>query len=169
MIKRLLRVLDNKGLTLLELLIALVLFVIITVAATTAFMPTFNTYLKANELAEVNTILDNVSALIMEDVIMAESINITPATPSIATSFSINTTHVVYYYMHDGVLTRRAGDGDPASGTSLLDQGFFRNATVTADIDIRPDGLVTLTLIMESTDEWSRTREYMARPVRMQN
>lgn len=58
---------DKSGMTLTELIVGLVLFAIITITASAILAPLLKVYTKANELAECNTLLDNVAAQIIKD------------------------------------------------------------------------------------------------------
>ena len=180
MIKRIKQVLNNnKGLTLFEMLLAMIVFAVITLAAVSVFAPAINTYVRANNLAEVNTLLDNVAGLIMEDVAsMTDEITGGPQLP-----FTIFTTRdVVYNVNTDGMITR--------NGVALFDEGFLRRMSMSAELaevhdfaegEVHDfldgmdddelsafDGVFALRLTLNADDGWTTTRYYMARPVAMQ-
>jgi prepilin-type N-terminal cleavage/methylation domain-containing protein len=107
MLKLIRRIPGNKGVTLIELMLAMLVMAIIMIAATTVFAPMLQAYQRANNLAEVNTLLDNISALIMNDVASATEINppgrLTapppPAPAGLTRLFSLRTTHFIDYYI----------------------------------------------------------------------
>ncbi|MCL2663351.1 MAG: prepilin-type N-terminal cleavage/methylation domain-containing protein [Oscillospiraceae bacterium] len=185
MMKLIRRIPGNKGVTLIELIIAMLVMAVIMVAATTVFAPMLQAYQRANNLAEVNTLLDNISALIMSDVASATEIfeDGRPTAPPILPNpdipaenlnilFSIRTTHFIDYYIdNSGILWRDAQSlGEPLRLLPLHFYKFWGDETVFtvigAEISLEEDdGIVTLTLTIQSSEGWSRDRIYTSRPI----
>jgi prepilin-type N-terminal cleavage/methylation domain-containing protein len=186
-------ILGNKGVTLIELIMAMLVMAIIMIAATSVFAPMLQAYQRANNFAEANTLLDNISAIIMSDVANATEIThpitlppiITPPTPppplppipALTPLFRIKTSHYIDYYIDaTGIIWRNipgwsAGDDIPIE---LLPRHYykFRGAetvfSVTATTGLTnedEEGTVVLTLQIASIEGWTRDRTYTARPL----
>jgi prepilin-type N-terminal cleavage/methylation domain-containing protein len=187
MMKLIRRIPGNKGVTLIELIIAMLVMAVIMIAATTVFAPMLQAYQRANNLAEVNTLLDNISALVMSDVASATEIfeNGRPDAPdpadiepdNLTLLFSIRTTHFIDYYIDDnGILWRDAQSlGEPLQ---LLPRHFYKfwgDETVFSvdgdetSLELDDDtGVVTFTLTIRNQVDgggWSRDRIYTSRPI----
>jgi len=65
MIKKLLK--STKGFTLIELIVGLVIFGIISVAVSALLAPTLFAFMRANDFAEYNILLDNIANQIISD------------------------------------------------------------------------------------------------------
>ena len=175
--------LNSKGITLIEMLIAMVVMIVIMTAVTSIFAPMLQTYQRANNLAEVNTLLDNISALIMDDVASATEFPADPAAPTTIPAglthlFRIRTTFFIDYYLDDeGLIWRNIpgwneGEDEPIE---LLPRHYYRfwgDETMfhfedAADITLaNVNGVVTLNLnITNREDGWTRDRLYTARPI----
>jgi len=162
------RLFNKKGVTLIEMIVSVFVLSIILVAITTMFIPVLQTYARANNLAEANTLLDNISLLIMEDVANATSVTPGPADPDIVlpdeTLFTIKTSYYIEYYTNaSGILCRRTGVFD----APLLPADFYKKNRVTAACTI-DSSLVTITLTLYAADGWEHERSYSARPVGLQ-
>ena len=57
----------KKGLTLIELIVGIVMFSIIAIAISTALAPTLFSYMRANDFAEYNALLDNIANQMIND------------------------------------------------------------------------------------------------------
>ena len=170
MIKRFRQVLNTKGLTMIELLVALFVFSVIAISVITVFVSAIGAYVRARDFAEVNSLMDSLSALIMDDVMSATATmtDIDPPDPFPGDYlFTIYTTHYIVYNIYptatsDGVrvITR--------NGTPVLAANFYRSILldeVTLDIT---DGIATLTLTVLPGGGAPQTRSYTARPVGLQ-
>jgi len=164
MIKRIRQLFNSKGMTLIELIVSVMVLSVIMIAVTTVFAPILRTFERANNLAEANTLLDNLSALIMDDVAGATGITGGSGT------FSIKTTHEIRYYTNTaGILYRSA----PGFDGPVLHKDFYKYRGTAGDETVFSvsaactylEGLVTITLTLTATDGWSLTRDYTARPV----
>jgi len=161
MIKKLRRIFDAKGMTLIELVVSVLVLSVIMIAVTSVFAPILRTFERANNLAEANTLLDNISALVMEDVACATGVT------GGSGAFTIKTTHEIRYYTNAaGILCRSA----PGFDGPVLHRDFYKYSgdetafTISAAC-VHSGGLVTITLTLTATDGWSLTRDYTARPV----
>jgi len=186
MIKCFKRIFNKKGVSLVEMIVAMLVMVTIMISVTTVFAPMLVTYQRASNLAEVNTLLDNISAFIMDDVSRAVEIAV-PAPPlqvvpdpddltqnfDLTPLFRIRTTFWNDYYLGpDGTLWLNVQGLD--APVRMLPRDFykfrgadtvFRVVQPTALAVNAANGMVTLTLTIESIDGWQRDRTYTARPI----
>ena len=168
------RLLGSKGVTMVELIVAMLVLSILTVSITAVFMPMYKFYERANDFAEVNTLLDNLSEIILADVASARWVQ--GGTASKGNGFFTITTsfHIVYTLSSDGVLIREADTGSESAALPVLDSGFYRNMRLDSVTCSSSDGIVSITLRLSYSDSanagsgssWDRT--YSARPIGMQ-
>jgi len=159
------QVFNNKGVTLVELIVAMVVMTVITISVAAVLMPLHSYYKRANDLAEVNTILDNISSLIMSDVANASRINPEPSAPANAFLIVTTTRNIIYAYDDDGLIIRSSVSG---AFIPVLDKGYFKNKNVTVSCTVS-EGLVTIIISLTDDDGfWNVQRSYAARPVGMQ-
>jgi len=154
---------DNNGTTLIELVVAIVVLSIIMIMVTAVFAPVIRTFERANNLAEANTLLDNLSALIMNDIGSATAIPLISAD-----SFIVKNVYDVFYYADNGILYRSAhGYANPVLPKDFYkyrgDDTVFRVAAA-CDLD-ETSGIVTVTLTLTADFGWNLERTYTARPV----
>ncbi|MCL1862443.1 MAG: prepilin-type N-terminal cleavage/methylation domain-containing protein [Defluviitaleaceae bacterium] len=155
-----------KGVTLIELVVAMLVFTIIMATATAVFAPMLRAFSYANSIAEANTLMDNVATLILHDLTSATDIE--PQYGDISNDvLEITTFRTINFYLDNGILRRRDMHINPPDSQPLLDSGFF-----TGDIETNISwqvfypNIVELTIAMTNHRwSWSRERIYVARPV----
>jgi len=193
--KRIRQIFNIKGVTLIELIVAMIVMVTIMIAVTSIFAPMFRAYQRANNLAEVNSLIDNISALVMNDIASANEVFLIGNTPlSIPDPpadhtrlFSLRTTYYIDYTVDANGILCRAVQGEEIP-VPLLPPHYYKflgtagNETVftvfavppsTAVDGVAPTGIVynaangnvTLTLTVQSADGWFRTRTYTSVPI----
>ena len=161
MAKRIVSAMNQIGASLVEMIAALLVFATITTAAASVFVPMLFSYMRAIELAEVNTLLDNISAFILDDISSATTITSIPASP---TSFTITTSYDIVYDVVGGILYRGALGGD---NVQVIDEGYYRGKTIRVECEVNSD-VVTITLTLrEAEGRWEVTRVYASRPIGM--
>jgi len=146
-----------------ELIVAMVVFMVIMTATTAIFMPMWGSFRRANNLAEINTVFDTLSMHVIADVQMAGQI-----TTTAPTQFNITTQRygIITYYIYNQQLVRRIGN----TSAPLLDEGFARQIYLhnfsIAPVPTDP-GLVQITITLaHRTDHWQPiTREFFTRPI----
>ena len=159
--KRIAGIRNSQGLTLVEMAFAMFLLSVIATAAVSVFIPTIEAQRQAKDIAEINTQLDNVATMIMDDIMSAMDVIGGPELP-----VTIITTHNVEYTMQDV----NEDNDDPErivifrNGVPLIGSGFYRNLRVDAAIG-NNDGTVTLTLTITRSDGIMLSRDYIAKPV----
>jgi prepilin-type N-terminal cleavage/methylation domain-containing protein len=176
------RTLNKKGVTLMEMVIALVVLSVILVAVTAVFAPILRTYLITTDYAEGNTILDNIATSILDD--LANAIDITPATGTTPG----NTMTIIFSKNAVGAPTRdvafhipnEAGNvnngiimwhepfvaGSALNPRPLFHRNFYSGKEVVMSWNFdAATGVIELTLEL-AADGWAmEPRTYSARPV----
>jgi len=167
---------DNRGFTMMELIISMVVLSLITIAVTAVLAPVLQTFERANNLAEANTLLDNLSTIVMNDVANATAIDANPNAVIIDTYgepvyviFIIRTSYNISYYTDSrGILCKETfGFREP-----VLQRDFYKyNGERTVfrieagcDVD-EAAGLVTITLTLQADFMQPLTREYTSTPL----
>lgn len=117
---------NKKGMTLIELIAAMLVFTVIATTVTTVLVSITKVYIKANDLAESNLLLDNLSAELMEDLTSATDIEFSD-TINDAKALTVVTGKgkTVYDFNSEGYLTRDYGSGP----VLVLDKGYYKNKT----------------------------------------
>jgi len=155
--------LNKEGLTLLELIITILVMSIIIIAVTSVFAPMLNAYRRANNLAEANTLLDNIALIIISDLSNARDVSKNEAQFIITNISNVNVIYEVRPIEGRDVLWRIIDDVE----TLVFDVSFY--GTTQIEIVWKPDyGSVTFELMLISDDNWVRERTYTVRPVGMQ-
>lgn len=168
--KKLLKILKNKrGVTLMELIIGMVISVIITTYVSAVLAPMMNVFYRSNDLAEVNTLLDNVSELMINDFSRATGINIGATNVTISTSVG----NVIYSNLGGGagsVLQRRSPDS--STPADVFAENYYKRKTLIVTINPASGditGSFTLTLsVNDRNDNPLASREYAVNPIFLQ-
>ena len=154
------RIMNQKGMTLTELIVAMLVMSIIMLAVTAVFLPIYNAYVNANELAEVNLLLNSLSAYIMSDL---ENARDEPALDTPYGTLTINTRIGVAcaYATEDNVLTRNS--------VPVLDEGYYKKkGAAIKSLDVS-DGICTVELaLLDRNGAEIISRAYSAKPVGLQ-
>jgi len=157
---------DKKGLTLIEVLVGCMMFAIITIAVSTVLAPTLMAYVRANNFAEYNTLVDNVANQILSD--LSRSTRAPEPVPSDwDMEIKVNLhTHTVRYAVMGGILYRAENDVFLPVFTSE----FYKGKSLSFKIDSDIDGSYILTVrISEITTGggagFELEREYAVRPL----
>jgi hypothetical protein len=179
---------NNQGITMTELIISILVFSIIMMATTSIFTPMLRGFLRASHLSEANTIMDNVAAVMLTDLTMADRIRLPDAitgSPEPATDgendiwINFNLFNHTRFTAVDGRIFRDLDEDDDLSDLDnldedtlrkkIFDEGFYRNYAVGFEWEI-DDGLVILTIFV-SLDfdglQWERSRVYTVRPMEL--
>jgi len=167
---------NKKGLTLMELIVGMLMFSIIAVAVSMTLAPTLFAYMRANDFAEYNSLIDNIANQIISD--MSQSTVAPPAAEldlwveNEARGITITmNTRIVRYTIDNGALMKES------SGTvsPVFSDDFYKRKNVSFMLTI-PDSINTdemtayiLTVrLREDSDPASAfelSREYAIRPL----
>jgi type II secretory pathway pseudopilin PulG len=159
-----LRILKNKkGMTLMELIVGSMMFAIIAITVTSVLSPMLRAYVRANDIAEYNTLLDSVANRIISD--LSESIY--PPIISGNNQVTIRKPHNVIYTVpasgdNAGILHR---DGIPVfSGHYYKNKSVSFIVTQNTSAGVGVSYTLTVTIIRDS-DGFPIPRNYTVRPL----
>ena len=177
MIKKLLK--SKKGFTLMELVVGLVIFGIISVSVAAALAPTLFAFMRANDFAEYNILLDNIANQIISDLSQAtEEPEFDEGSERPGASWnSVTITKlaaIVRYTISDGsgdeppgILMREIGSSDPQP---VFSEDFYKRKMVSFKlnthnaVDEPPSYTLTIRLVNTAGD-FEIEREYAVRPL----
>ena len=150
---------SKEGMTLTELIVGMVLFAIVAAAASAMLVPMLRIYTKANNLAECNTLLDNVANQIIGDLLEStKEPEWDNDHPSI--TVTIDDPGDVLYTIGDGVLLK---NGEP-----VLKKNFYKGKSVSfiCAREGTTDKSYRLTVIITSDRDGEMIRrDYAVRPL----
>jgi hypothetical protein len=166
-----------------ELIVAILVFTVIMAATTSVFAPMLEGFRRANNLAEANTLLDNLAAHMLADINSAVYVSsfglASPSpiegTPSLvpgAGAFTIRTPRIITYSINvNGHIMRDIPSCVLDTGPQpLFAEGFYRGAIGARVEEIEwswepSNGLVEVTITLSHADGWAHQRTYTTRPV----
>jgi len=156
--------LNKRGLTLIELIVAMLIFAIILTAVTAIFVPILRTHTRANETAAASTILDNLSLLMLAEINNATALRPQSSDASDVLVISYDRVNEIAFTSRNGVIEWRNTSLLDSEWAYLLDPAFYGEAILLMEWEISPYGLVVLTLTL-SGNGWSIDRNYASRPI----
>lgn len=170
---------DHRGMSLIELMIGMFVFAVVITATLYIFVPLMDTMVRSNEVAEYNTLFDNVANLIISDI---SSLTLMPGGNLDLNDgpVSLNTNRLITYDkdsiqdsdtgMREGTIRR--------NGNPLLPERFAGERTdisfrlaLDSDPDIEVVYLLTVSLTRrnprtgEINENLTITRDYAVRPL----
>ncbi|MCL2719527.1 MAG: type II secretion system GspH family protein [Lachnospiraceae bacterium] len=177
---------NNQGLTLVELMVGIMIFAVITTSAMSIFAPMLRTMLRATEIAEYNTLFDNIANIIVSDlasstagpVLSGADVRLNPGGTLEDFTWTngqdllwltINFPQAVVYTADgDGVLLR---NGNPLLPQMFLNQGTAATFVCVEVLTLDAANNVTerfyrLTLTLSNIiGDGGITRDYIVRPL----
>ncbi|MCL2068964.1 MAG: hypothetical protein FWH00_03605 [Oscillospiraceae bacterium] len=146
---------NKKGVTMVELMAGLMLFTISVSAIGAVLAPMMQVYSRANELAEVSTLLDGAANHLISDLASATA---PPQWGGDTVTIEINNTAAVYTVDTQGVLRK--------NGSPVLPGSYYRRHTVSFGGANAEPGLSELTVTITNTRSGvAVSREYAVRPL----
>lgn len=159
---------DQRGLTIIELLVVVILTSLITTAITTTFFQVFNMNARtANHMSAISQV-QQAGKLVSEDILEAQAIDDSPAGGEflILGWNSTGETHEVTYTLEDGELWRSESiDGQPPLETRVAE--YINSDPTKTYCDLQGDVLifkVTATVGEGTAHEESEERIYRVQP-----
>ena len=165
MIRKLLK--SKKGFTLIELIVGLVIFGIISTAVATLLAPTLFAFMRANDFAEYNILLDNIANQIISDLSQStdepefqEGSELPGATWNNVTITKQATR--VRYTVNGGVLQREInGETSP-----VFSEEFYRRKLISFKLNTVDENSYRLTVRLDHANgNFEIQREYAVRPL----
>ena len=144
---------NNRGATLIELIVGMIISVIVLAAASAVMAPMMRVFMKSNELAEMNLLLETLSGYIIADMNRAtDDIVENSGVIEITTGVEV----IEYAINVDGVLER--------NGAAVLDAGFYKGKKLDENMAFTPGYTFTLTVLDRNGDEMA-SREFAVNPL----
>lgn len=156
----------KKGMTLVELIVGVMIFTVITTIASAVLAQMVRVYSQSNELAELNTLLDNVANHIVSDISNATTPLVNIGIDNEITVV-IDTNTITYTVAGDGTLLRSAGGAAPIP---ILPKTFYKNKSVGFVLNLSPSGtgtayMLTVTIHSDHNGSPIISRDYAIRPL----
>ena len=176
---------DKRGISLVEIMVGMLIFSIISITIIVIMFPTLNSINKTKDLSEMGIFADNISAEIINDIKMANSIEIINDTKMANiielskksepgdTLTLVNQEHTIVYKVIDGRIKRNYDAQKNEDGAmifnDLVSSKYYENKSVNVSYDtITKDvGTKTITLgckikieVLNKEGETAITREY---------
>lgn len=168
------RLKNKKGFTLVELIVGIIIFAIISLAVSMLLTPTLFAYMRANDFAEYNSLLDNIANQIISDLSQSTAPpNPVPATDAV--TIITRTRNFNYIVNADGVLQLEGVNvaGNPEF-FDVFTADFYKRKrvsfTITADPAVPFVYLLTVTLTGDDgqgqgNQGFEISRDYAVRPI----
>ena len=158
---------DQRGLTIIELLVVIVLTALITTAITTTFFQVFNMNIRTTNHMSAISQVQQAGKLVSEDILEAQSIDDNPTGGEfLILSWNGTVLHEVTYTLEDGELWRSESIDDGVPATTRVAEYIDSDPTMTS-CDLQGDVLifkVTATVGAGTWGEESETRIYRVQP-----
>jgi prepilin-type N-terminal cleavage/methylation domain-containing protein len=157
---------NKKGLTLVEMMVAMLVFTIIVGAVSVVFAPLMHTVFRSKEMSEVNALLDKLSIDIISDLADMNTDIVIPAggLDLAVSSLEIRTSRVdVTYSIDAGGFLRKTDHTGVNVG--IIDDSYYKNKTVGITVT-RSESTFTATLTLFDRDgNPMAARPYTVRPL----
>lgn len=147
---------NNKGFTFVELIVAMLLLTIITSSVATVLAPTLKAYNYANDIAEMNTLLDNIANELTVE--LDNAIDVEFDSSDGVLTVTTNSKSVNYTVNSDGYLVR--------NGKLLLDTSYYKNKTINISYSaVNDDKAFYITIDIIDNSVIIMSRDYAVKPL----
>lgn len=164
---------DKRGISLVEIMVGMLIFSIISMTIIVIMFPTLNSINKTKDLSEMGIFADNISAQIINDTKMANIIELSKESEPVDTLTLVNQEHTIVYKVIDGRIKRNYDAQKNEDGTmifnDLVSSKYYENKSVNVSYDTitKVVGTKTITLgckikieVLNKEGETAITREY---------
>ena len=164
---------DKRGISLVEIMVGMLIFSIISMTIIVIMFPTLNSINKTKDLSEMGIFADNISAQIINDTKMANIIELSKESEPGDTLTLVNQEHTIVYKVIDGRIKRNYDGQKDEGGTKifndLVSSKYYENKSVNVSYDTitKVVGTKTITLgckikieVLNKEGETAITREY---------
>lgn len=164
---------DKRGISLVEIMVGMLIFSIISMTIIVIMFPTLNSINKTKDLSEMGIFADNISAQIINDTKMANIIELSKESEPGDTLTLVNQEHTIVYKVIDGRIKRNYDAQKNEDGTmifnDLVSSKYYENKSVNVSYDTitKVVGTKTITLgckikieVLNKEGETAITREY---------
>ena len=164
---------DKRGISLVEIMVGMLIFSIISMTIIVIMFPTLNSINKTKDLSEMGIFDDNISAQIINDTKMANIIELSKKSEPGDTLTLVNQEHTIVYKVIDGRIKRNYDAQKNEDGAmifnDLVSSKYYENKSVNVSYDTitKVVGTKTITLgckikieVLNKEGETAITREY---------
>lgn len=164
---------DKRGISLVEIMVGMLIFSIISMTIIVIMFPTLNSINKTKDLSEMGIFADNISAQIINDTKMANIIELSKESEPGDTLTLVNQEHTIVYKVIDGRIKRNYDAQKNEDGAmifnDLVSSKYYENKSVNVSYDTitKVVGTKTITLgckikieVLNKEGETAITREY---------
>lgn len=164
---------DKRGISLVEIMVGMLIFSIISMTIIVIMFPTLNSINKTKDLSEMGIFADNISAQIINDTKMANIIELSKESELGDTLTLVNQEHTIVYKVIDGRIKRNYDAQKNEDGAmifnDLVSSKYYENKSVNVSYDTitKVVGTKTITLgckikieVLNKEGETAITREY---------
>jgi len=163
----------KKGFTLIEVVIGLVIFGIISVAAAAVLAPSLFAFMRANDFAEYNNLLDNLANQIISDLSQSTETPVFIEDDWDSDVSITQNTRVINYTVADAgdlrntmILFRQVGNAEPSP---VFSEDFYKRKNVSFKIETNETEAAVVYLLTVRLQSQSGNldieREYAVRPL----
>ena len=164
---------DKRGISLVEIMVGMLIFSIISMTIIVIMFPTLNSINKTKDLSEMGIFADNISAQIINDTKMANIIELSKESEPGDTLTLVNQEHTIVYKVIDGRIKRNYDGQKDEGGTKIFNDivssKYYENKGVEVSYEaiIKTVKSETVTVgckvklkILNKEKETAITREY---------
>ena len=164
---------DKRGISLVEIMVGMPIFSIISITIIVIMFPTLNSINKTKDLSEMGIFADKISAQIINDTKMANIIELSKESEPGDTLTLVNQEHTIVYKVIDGRIKRNYDAQKNEDGAmifnDLVSSKYYENKSVNVSYDTitKVVGTKTITLgckikieVLNKEGETAITREY---------
>lgn len=159
---------NKQGLTLVEVVVGFLIFTILFMGVSAVLVPTLNTYAKANDMAELTTLMNTASAEITND--LSQSVRNAEISGSGNDEIKIYVGgNVIDYRVTTGGIIERSFNGNTPA--PIFDERYYKGKSVDMSFQVDyadpPAGEPTYTLNMKISNDRAGTlkSEFVVRPL----
>ena len=154
---------DKRGISLVEIMVGMLIFSIISITIIVIMFPTLNSINKTKDLSEMGIFADNISAEIINDIKMANSIE------SGDTLTLVNQEHTIVYKVIDGRIKRNYDGQKDEGGTKIFNDIVSSKYYENKGVEVSYEAIISETVtvgckvklkILNKEKETAITREY---------
>ena len=160
---------DKRGISLVEIMVGMLIFSIISMTIIVIMFPTLNSINKTKDLSEMGIFADNISAQIINDTKMANIIELSKESEPGDTLTLVNQEHTIVYKVIDGRIKRNYDAQKNEDGAmifnDLVSSKYYENKGVEVSYEAIISETVTVGCkvklkILNKEKETAITREY---------
>ena len=160
---------DKRGISLVEIMVGMLIFSIISITIIVIMFPTLNSINKTKDLSEMGIFADNISAEIINDIKMANSIEIAKVSGSGDTLTLVNQEHSIVYDTVDEKIKRNYDGQKDEGGTKIFNDIVSSKYYENKGVEVSYEAIISETVtvgckvklkILNKEKETAITREY---------